>query len=157
MDKCVRFLNEIGIRTEFRNIDGRSFLPGLSIERGRLVIDLQGLAHVGDILHEAGHIAVVTGDERVGLDEDAITNSKNREAEEMMAIAWSYAACVHLGMDPLIVFHEAGYKGGGMAIVENFRAGRYLGLPMLQWCKMAKEPGLGVESAYPAMLRWVRE
>jgi hypothetical protein len=32
--------------------------------------------------------------------------------EEMAAIAWSYAACVHLGLEPTVVFHSDGYKGG---------------------------------------------
>ena len=29
-----------------------------------------------------------------------------KAAEEMMAIAWSYAAVVHLGLDASVVFHE---------------------------------------------------
>ena len=31
---------------------------------------------------------------------------------EMAAIAWSYAAAIHLEIPPAVVFHEAGYRGG---------------------------------------------
>ncbi len=53
-------------------------------------------------------------------------------AEEMMAIAWSYAAVMHLQIDPAIVFHSAGYRGGGQNLIDNFRQGRYIGVPMSQ-------------------------
>jgi hypothetical protein len=43
-----------------------------------------------------------------------------RAAEEMMANCWSYAACVHLKLNPYFVFHEEGYRGGGSYIANNF-------------------------------------
>jgi hypothetical protein len=60
----------------------------------------------------------------------------------MAAIAWSYAAARRLGVAPDIVFHPQGYKGGAAALVENFTAGRYIGVPLLQWWGMALEPRL---------------
>ena len=48
----------------------------------------------------------------------------------MMAIAWSYAAAVHLGLDPAVVFHEAGYRGGSGSLIENFAQERYIGVPI---------------------------
>jgi hypothetical protein len=159
LNKCVQFLNSIGIATLFRKIDSGSFLPGLLIEQGCIVIDSDVLLYPGDILHEAGHIAVVPADRRLLLDQQAIIESKERDTEEMMAIAWSYAACIHLEIDPHIVFHEEGYKGGGKSIVENFQAGRFFGTPMLQWCKMTVEPRNAQpgEPAYPQMLKWLRD
>ena len=159
LNKCVRFLNSIGIPVSFRKIDSGSFLPGLLIEQGSIVIDKDALLYPGDILHEAGHIAVVPADRRLLLDQQAIIESKERDTEEMMAIAWSYAACIHLEVDPHIVFHEEGYKGGGKSIVENFRAGHFFGTPMLQWCKMTIEPKHAQpgEPAYPQMLKWLRD
>src|SRR6478735_3487075 len=159
MDKCIQFLTGIGIPTSFRKIENGSFLPGLLIEQGCIVIDKDALLYPGDILHEAGHIAVVPAGRRSLLGQDAIVESKERETEEMMAIAWSYAACIHLQIDPLIVFHEQGYKGGGNSIVENFQAGHFFGTPMLQWCKMTVEPKHAQpgQPAYPHMLKWLRD
>lgn len=159
LDKCIQFLNNIGIPVSFRTIEAGSFLPGLLIEQGGIVIDRDALLYPGDVLHEAGHIAVVPADRRSLLGQEAIIESKDRETEEMMAIAWSYAACVHLQIDPHIVFHEEGYKGDGKSIVENFQSGHFFGTPMLQWCKMTIEPKHAQpgEPAYPQMLKWLRD
>src|SRR4051812_25598768 len=116
LDKCIHFLNSIGIPVIERPIAAGSFLPGLSIEQGCIVIDRHNLKYPGDILHEAGHIAIVPSAERITLDASALAEREHREAEEMMAIAWSYAACVHLKLDPYYVFHDDGYKGGGSYI-----------------------------------------
>ena len=156
---CIHFMQEIGISVEFRSVPDNSFLPGLFIENGGLVIDREKLKYPGDILHEAGHIAVMHPSVRPTMNNQTILDSKTRDSDEMMAIAWSYAAVVHLGLDPHIVFHDEGYKGGGSNIVENFSTGHYFGTPMLQWCGMTLEPRRGQlddSAVYPKMLHWVR-
>lgn len=159
MKKITTFLNEVGINVHYKQIDYKTFLPGISIENGAIVIDKEKLKYPGDILHEAGHIAVVPTIDRLSLNEHNIATRTMREAEEMMAIAWSYAVCVHLQIDPSFVFHDNGYKGGGSDIAENFKAGRYFGVPMLQWTGMALEKD-SIENAglpiYPKMLHWLR-
>ena len=79
---------------------------------------------------------------------------------EMGAMAWSYAAAIHLGISPSVVFHDAGYRGEARTLVENFGAGRYLGVPMLEWLGLTatgkNAKALGVQS-YPKMLRWLRD
>jgi len=158
--KAVDFIQSIGIPVLFREIPAKSFLPGISIEAGEIIVDPEKLKYPGDILHEAGHIAVVPAAERALLNETTICTRPMREAEEMMAIAWSYAACVHLNIDAGFVFHNDGYQKGGSDIAENFREGRYFGVPMLQWTGMALEkpnaeqPELPV---YPKMLKWARD
>jgi len=158
--KAVDFIQSIGIPVLFREIPAKSFLPGISIEAGEIIVDPEKLKYPGDILHEAGHIAVVPAAERALLNETTICTRPMREAEEMMAIAWSYAACVHLNIDAGFVFHNEGYQKGGSDIAENFREGRYFGVPMLQWTGMALEkpnaeqPELPV---YPKMLKWARD
>lgn len=157
LDKCIAFLNSIGISTGFISLPAESFLPGLSIEEGRLIIDKERLKYPGDILHEAGHIAIVPFAERSLLNAGSIEKRENREAEEMMAIAWSYAACIHLELDPYFVFHDEGYRGGGGYIADNFNNENYFGLPMLQWKGMTADKknaaSLGV-APYPAMIKW---
>lgn len=156
---CVHFLHEIGIVVEFRKLSADSFLPGLFIENGKIIVDRDALKYPGDILHEAGHIAVTTPDQRPVMSNQTILDSKTRESDEMMAIAWSYAATVHLNLDPYIVFHDEGYKGGGSSIVENFQAGHFFGTPMLQWCGMTVEPrhARSNDHVYPKMKSWIRE
>jgi hypothetical protein len=44
-------------------------------------------------------------------------------------------------------------------LVENFTAGRYVGVPLLQFCGMTVEPRRGAvdgAAVYPRMLRWLR-
>lgn len=157
--KMLAFLEEIGIPVTYREIDSECFLPGLLIENGAIIIDENKLKYPGDILHEAAHIAVVPAADRPMLDGKEIGKRKDNAAEEMMAIAWSYAAAAYTGIDPYLVFHDEGYQGGGKEIADNFAAGRYFGVPMLQWVGMAadeaKSPEIGVNT-YPHIISWLR-
>lgn len=158
LEKCISFLSEIGIEIKFEKLHEPCFLPGLSIHNGAIIIDREALKYPGDILHEAGHIAVVPVSERVTLTASVIEKREMREAEEMMAIAWSYAACMYLGLDPYVVFHDEGYKGGGSYIADNFNDKKYFGLPMLQWKGMAADEKKAAElqvKPYPFMIKWV--
>lgn len=159
-EKCVAFVKGIGINVIFRENSASTLLPGFEIINGDLYISSSAMQFPGDILHEAGHIAVVPAGDRPSLHNNNIGNRENKEAEEMMAIAWSYAACIHLAIDPHFVFHEKGYKGGGAEIVENFREKKYFGLPMLQWVGLAadeeKAAALNI-MPYPNMIKWMRD
>jgi hypothetical protein len=160
INTSIDFLKEIGIPTVFARVPDGSFLPGLSIESGRIIIDADKLKYPGDILHEAGHIAVVLPADRETLSADTIAVRPHREAEEMMAIAWSYAAAVHLQIDPHIIFHDDGYKGGGSYIADNFANKQYFGLPMLQWAGMTVDEKNAKElnvNPYPEMMKWLRD
>lgn len=160
LERCIGFLEEIGIPVSYRSLGETCFLPGLAIAGDRLYIDPEQLRYPGDLLHEAGHIAVVPASERSMLNETSIGERPHREAEEMMAIAWSYAACVHLDLDPRFVFHEHGYKSGGSHLAETFGNGNYFGVPTLQWVGMAYEradPAEPDRPVYPAMRRWMRD
>ena len=160
LKKCIEFLLHIGISVSYGKLPGNSFLPGLSIENGGIVIDAEALKYPGDILHEAGHIAVVPAAERGALNAASIEKRQSREAEEMMAIAWSYAACIHIGLDTYFVFHDEGYKGGGSYIADAFKEKNYFGLPMLQWVGLTADeknaPALHVDP-YPHMIKWLRD
>jgi len=151
-ERLAAFVGDVGIEVRAATLDEPTFLPGLDIRYGALLIDEERLTYPGDILHEAGHIAVSDPAMR---DTASISNDPG---EEMAASAWSYAAARKLGIDPAIVFHD-GFKGGGPNMVENFNAGRYIGVPILHWYGMSVEPrqaaAAGLEP-YPHMLRWVR-
>ncbi|WP_118974736.1 hypothetical protein [Taibaiella koreensis] len=158
-ERAIAFIRSIGIPVDFCTLSGDTFLPGLQIEHGHIRVDRDRLRHPGDILHEAGHIAVVPPEERQQLCGDTIAQRDNRAAEEMMAIAWSFAACKHLSLDPGFVLHDEGYQGGGSTIVAEFESGHTFGVPMLQWAGMTAEPrqaeALG-RAPYPLMTCWLR-
>jgi hypothetical protein len=143
MDRIVGFLREIGLVVRVAEIEGPTVLPGIKVVEGGLVVDPARLKYPGDLLHEAGHLAVMPAARRAQANDDTGSDG----GEEMAAIAWSYAAAVRLELDARVVFHEAGYRGGSDSMVENFAAGRYIGVPILVW--------LGMTERYPEMLRWL--
>jgi hypothetical protein len=154
LDQIIRFLLDIGFQIGEIELSQQTFLPGITVDRGTILIDESKLLYPGDLLHEAGHLAVIPAERRIRVEGDV----GKKAAEEMMAIAWSYAAVVHLGLDASVVFHEGGYKGGAESLIENFTNGRYIGVPVLQWIgltadeKRAQEIGI---KPYPCMIKWV--
>jgi len=155
LEHTISFIRSIGIPVQYDTLTGDTFLPGLLIDKGGIIIDPGHLQYPGDLLHEAGHIAVVPARDRSTLSAETIGNRKEHAAEEMMAIAWSYAACKYLGIDPYIVFHEEGYQGGGKEIADQFEAGHYFGVPMLQYYGLARRSS-DDGAPYPAMIKWLR-
>jgi hypothetical protein len=102
--RMASFVSGIGVEVRVEDLPGSTFLPGLDIRFGALVVDEPRLLHPGDLLREAGHIAVAS------LEERKREKFKPTLGDEITAIAWSYAAACHLGIDPAIVFHPAGYR-----------------------------------------------
>lgn len=152
--RIVAFLEGIGIPVETDSIPEGSFLPAITIRNGAVVYDPARLEWPGDLLHEGGHIAVTAPEERSALSE-VISDP----AEEMSAIGWSYAAALAMDLDPAVVFHENGYRGGSQSLLENFTEGRYLAVPMLQYYGMTLEPRPAAERGeepYPHMVSWLR-
>jgi hypothetical protein len=150
----LAFLDRIGIRAEAEAVPEDSFLPAITIRDGALLFDPARLEWPGDLLHEAGHIAVTDPALRPTL-----CDVPSDPAEEMAAICWSYAAALEIGLDPSVVFHEHGYRGDGAWLTETFTGGSYIGLPMLHYLGLAADrrraEELGV-APFPKMLRWLR-
>lgn len=155
----LSFLDFTGIKYLLKPIESQSFLPGLQLDNGILIIDTEKLLHPGDILHEAGHLATANPTIRETMS-DTLPDCDMHQSGEMMAVAWSYAACIYIGISPEIVFHEHGYRGGSKNLLRNFAAGCYIALPMLEWANMAydkkKAAQLNVQP-YPHMQKWLRE
>ncbi|MCJ8211347.1 hypothetical protein MUY27_16635 [Mucilaginibacter sp. RS28] len=158
----LNFLGEIGIKVVLSPLNEPTFLPGLKIQDGGLIIDTDKLSYPGDILHEAGHIAVTGIDTRPLLNEELIKNDHSSGGKEMAAIAWSYAACKYLNIDPVHVFHADGYKGAADNILENFNAGRYFGVPLLAYYGMTNDATTHKTPdnqyiTYPGMKHWLSQ
>jgi hypothetical protein len=151
--KLVAFVRSIGIEVHACSIDWKSRFPGLDIRAGAVLVDESQLLHPGNILHEAGHIAVHDPARR------SHPKFSPTKGEELGALAWSYAAAVHLGLSAEVVFYPGSYQGWATSLLENFAEGYYLGVPLLQRYGMSVEPRLAPERGvepYPHMLRWVR-
>lgn len=147
----LHFLAERGIDAEATTLSDDTFLPGILIHEGRLLIDRQRLRHPGDVLHEAGHIAVTTAAERPFLGGNITENNPEKEGEELAVLLWTYAACLAINLPAEVVFHPGGYKGQSDWLLETFRSGQYPGLPLLVWM------GLSTKEEFPRMTRWLRE
>lgn len=154
--RIAAFLQEIGLPVRACRLTTPCFLPGIQMADGGLLVDEKELRHPGDLLHEAGHLALKVPAKRAKAGVDAGKNM----GEEIGAICWSYAALTHLGLDPAVVFHPDGYRGASQNFIDNFTQGYTPGLPLLQWmgltldAKNAQEQGV---LPFPHMLRWLRE
>lgn len=156
----IRFLEKINIPYQFVSIDIETYVPGINIHNGTLQIDLEKLSFPGDLLYEAGRIALAPSAVRTSLthpidnqlDFDIATNS-------MMTIAWSYAAAIDSGTPLEVLFHPEGYKGQNESLQYGFQSGQYVGLPMLQFLGMAFDANNATQKglqAFPVMQVWLR-
>ncbi|MEZ0487895.1 hypothetical protein [Fibrella aquatica] len=155
INRIRTFLTHIGIPTRPQALPEPTFLPGLLIQDGVLLFDPARLAYPGDMLHEAGHIAVSQPAERAGLRGNITEHQPHKDGEELAVLLWSYAACLHLEMDLRLVFHPAGYNGQSEWLIEQFSGGNYIGLPLLEWMGLAGTPQQA-GTGFPLMSRWLR-
>jgi hypothetical protein len=149
------FLEEIGIVLREGVVPKDSFLPGVTITNGEVVYDSSALLYPGDILHEAGHIAVSDPGERSMLNGNVAEADSGKAGEEMAVLLWTWAAIKKTGVPPEVVFHEHGYKDQSDWLIENFSAGNYIGLPLLIWMGMTRKPG--ESGGFPHMTHWLRK
>src|SRR5215471_6667226 len=89
VNKLTTFVRSVAIEVKACTIDWKTLFPGLEIDRGVVLIDEDRLIHPGNILHEAGHIAVHDPARRRDRP------FQPGKGEELAALAWSYA-----GSDP---------------------------------------------------------
>ncbi|HTW85178.1 MAG TPA: hypothetical protein VMD91_14005 [Candidatus Sulfotelmatobacter sp.] len=144
IDAIAAFVRALGLPMRFGASAAEAVMAGVALESGTLVVDRERV-QPGDVLHEAAHLALLPAAERPA----AHGRLDSAPAEEMAALAWSYAAAVRLGIDANVVFHEHGYRGAGTSIAEAFARGGGPGVPLLVWLAMC-EP-----SAFPVMRAWL--
>ena len=158
--RLAKFISEIGLEIIPTTITVETFLPGILVENGKLLVDESKLTYPGDLLHEAGHLAVAPASVRPTLSGEVVLPNVAMEPVEVQAMAWSYAAILHLGLDPAIVFHADGYRGDSQKLLLNFNVGAYIGVSGLQDAGLTvtgeKAKELGV-SPFPHMVKWLRD
>ncbi|MDG5492069.1 hypothetical protein [Psychroserpens sp. SPM9] len=150
LNQIIQFLNSIQIRVIPTQLNETTFLPGLQLKGQSILIDKDRLKYPGDLLHEAGHIAVTEASLRPLIGTPEMDNNWPNLGDEIVAILWSYAALRHLDLEPKVVFHPQGYKNASNWFIEQFTNETYMGLPLLSWM------GLCNTEDFPVMKRWLR-
>lgn len=160
IEPIVAFLRQAGIAVRAGAVGDDSFLPGLVVEGGEIIFDAAKLTWPGDLLHEAGHIAVTPPAQRRHLPESLAGHPIDAEGGEVEATAWAYAASVALGLHPAVLFHEGGYHGRSAGLVMTYTMGVFPGCKGLADAGMTLMGGHARQAGvapYPHMLRWLRE
>ena len=153
LERILAFLRAVGIEVREAPVAGDAFLPGVCIEGGALRVDRATLRWPGDLLHEAGHIAVTPAALRPALPGVLDALPVDAHGGEVEATAWAWAALVAIGLEPAVLFHEGGYHGRSAGLVQMFSLGVYPGAHGLAKAGMAGGDG----PPYPAMRRWLRD
>ncbi len=157
-NQIVEFLLSIGIAVREQEI-ASSFLPGIEVQRGELILDRERNTWPGDLLHEAGHLAVLPGRMRQTASGDLPSEAAVAHAGEPEATAWAYAALLAIGLPAEVLFHEGGYHGKSAALILTYSLGVYPGAAGLAAAGMIASPEdarAGLAPPYPHMLRWLR-
>ena len=158
--RIADFLVGVGLEISPAQLPEETFLPGILTRGGRLLVDPERMRYPGDLLHEAGHLAVLEPARRRLFGDPEGAAGLDMRQVELQAIGWSYAAAIHLAIDPAIVFHEAGYRGRSSSLLLNFGLGVFFGVEGLAGAGLtlttAQAARLGAEP-YPHMLKWLRE
>lgn len=157
LEAVVGFLQRIGIPVRAGELTSDTFLPAVRIVGGTLVYDRARLRWPGDLLHEAGHIAVTPRHRRTALN-DALDGAEAApHGGEVEAIAWSWAAAMHIGLAPEELFHPDGYKGQSAGLLMSYSLGVFPGAFGLAQTGMTEVgPGVDAAARFPAMRCWLR-
>jgi hypothetical protein len=160
LDRILSFLDEIRLPVAEGPVPEHAFLPGVRIDGGVVVYDRAALRWPGDLLHEAGHIAVTPSRLRPALNDGLDAVPAAAHAGEAEATAWAYAAVVHLRLEPSVLFHDGGYGGHSEGLIRSFAHGVNLGAHGLAQAGMTaigtRAQHVGV-APYPRMLQWLRD
>ena len=153
--RIFAFLAQIGIGVVESDLPS-TFLPGVGIRGGCLHVDRSRLLWPGDLLHEAGHIAVTPERSRSTLDGE-VAAEVAPHAGEVEATAWAWAALLALGLPAEVLFHPGGYRGHSAGLIRTFSLGVYPGAAGLAAAGMTslRRDHRGAPP-YPHMLHWLR-
>lgn len=149
--KILDFLQKIGIKVIEKELPTDTFLPGITIGSNCIEIDFEKLLYPGDILHEAGHLAITPRLQRDFIGTENMTEEWPSQGDEIVTMLWSYAALRYLDLPIEYVFHPNGYKNQSSWLIENYTNQNYIGLPLLEWM------GMTSKESFPLMYKWLRD
>lgn len=154
------FIAGVGIDIAEAQLPEDTFLPGIALRGGGIVVDPERLVWPGDLLHEAGHLAVLPAALRRDAHEDQPNAAEVEHAGELEAMAWAWAAALELGLPADVLIHAGGYNGKSGDLLQMYAFGVYPGLKGLCESGMTAAPGFTPDPGpvrYPRMLRWLRD
>lgn len=157
--KILDFLNNIGINVIEKQLQNDTFLPGISIGANCIEIDFDKLLYPGDILHEAGHLAVTPSSQRNLIGTNEMPEEWPTQGDEIATMLWSFIASKHLNLPIDFVFHPNGYKNQSEWLIENYSKGNYIGLPLLEWMGLTSKENTETNdgNSFPKMIKWLRD
>lgn len=173
----LSFLTEIGLPATEGAVPEDAFLPGVLIRDGGLLVDTRTCLCAGDILHEAGHLAVLPPAirSRINHDVDASLAALRKDhpgshedptwicawtGGDTSAIAWSYAAAVAVGMPTEAIFIQEGYQSAlginPMMLHDQIAQGLFPGIQLLARAGLTASPlAAPGPHTFPAMRQWM--
>ena len=155
--QILDFLNNIGINVITKELPEATFLPGLALSAHGIEIDFDKLKYPGDILHEAGHIAVTPKEQRTLIGTKEMPEEWPTQGDEIATMLWSFLACDHLKLPIDYVFHPNGYKNQSEWLIENYSKGNYIGLPLLEWMGITSKETSNDSNSIPKIVKWLRD
>ncbi len=182
LSSVLRFLSDIGL--PFKEVSGvQGFLgAGVCIDCGCLLVD-KLTARPSAVLHEAAHVAIVPARYRrlmrgslfesfrimakdwamMGLAPDHPFSRAMIQASDPEATAWSWAAGVHIGLDPREIIEDADYAGEGESMRWSLHSNSYVGIQGLKHagfcevCPNPYRPGHAEQTVYPRLRVWLQD
>lgn len=181
VSKAIGFVRGIGLTvTISEEADLKdAFIPYVRVEAGGMTIS--GAVFPGDILHEAGHLAVIPGDFRpLAVDSlSAVMNAMTKYIEnnphglaqwpedptsrailqsgEAEATAWQYAAAQAIGLPDEWLFPPDSYEGESAQVLQYLKSKTHLGVNGLQaagWTVQRKQE-YRESAVFPALNFWL--
>jgi hypothetical protein len=154
------------INNDIEGYNDLCFWDGIKTTNGTLTVN-PDVAHPGDLLHEAGHLAILPVAARTALSGDNLGDIEFTEAyqacfaidqrlgyaTDSAATGWGILACIELGLDLSIVFANGFYTGEGeqYALTAKSTMGKPLGN---EWVNDLYYLGMVAKKSSTAPLFW---
>ncbi len=152
VQNITAFFDHFQIPYKIEELPDDTFLPGVTISGGAVVYDPTKLKYPGDLLHEAGHLAVTLPEERDQIFGDIAVEFPHKKDDEMAVMCWSFLASQVCKIPVQMLFHDGGYKGESQYLQQMYSSGQLMGLPLLEWMGIARREQDGRIS----VLSWMR-
>lgn len=166
MDKVITFIQSIGIKVIKVDVIQHTFIDGVKIVNG--CIHITENTKVSNLLHEAGHLAIIPANLRHLADGDLddafkkifeITSKLPHDhpiqrvliqCSDVEATAWAWSVGCHLGIPHSEIIDEEDYEGEGGNIRFMLSCGKYFGINGLA------ASGMTTTRTYPRLEYWAQ-
>jgi hypothetical protein len=182
LQTMLTFFDDIGMKYEEDANASGGPIDGIYINHGTLRFNRHARNIEANLLHEAGHVAIIPAQFRdqaegdlegiseiarkylddnpngAGIHEDPVIRMLI-QVGEAEAIAWTYAVVVHLNLDLRQCF-EIGFPTiddkDGSTVSLRFKMGDHYGIHGLKHAGMTDLPQAKTDFSYPKMHRWMQ-